>query len=238
MTTRSASAGSSAIWAAPLITSAMVPGPHMLGMVRATKAIFWLASAPQTGLARGTHAKADEGDDGATGQAQAGMEIRTDQDGGSDEEADAQGGEQIEGGHVDLAANVLTWDMPLLNPSSRVAVVGVDHGQQGQQGEKDDLEEHLGPGQMDGLGEQAGHNGPATRSIRYPQDKPRQCGACWEGSGGLLGVAWRWPRWRSQIQMPSTKTEGGQADHIVGGGPARPLHPEGDQHGVRPPKMA
>ena len=31
---------------APLITSAMVPGPHMLGMVSGTKAMLWLISTP------------------------------------------------------------------------------------------------------------------------------------------------------------------------------------------------
>ena len=125
----------------------------MLGMVRGTKAIFWLASTPQTGLAREQHAKADEGDDEATGQAQAGNgDPEQIQDGGSDEEADAQGGEQIEGGHVDLAANVLAGHA-LLNPSSRVAVVGgLTMGSRASKARKTTWKNIVDLGQMDGLG--------------------------------------------------------------------------------------
>ncbi|MNC42788.1 hypothetical protein D3C75_916150 [compost metagenome] len=53
MTKRLYSSGSSAIWAAPLITRAMVPGPHMLGMVSGTKAMLWLMSTPADWLGAG-----------------------------------------------------------------------------------------------------------------------------------------------------------------------------------------
>ncbi len=90
------------------------------------------------GLAGGgeQHAKTDKADDEAARQAQPrNGDPEQIQDGGADEEGDAEGAEEIDGSQIDLAAHMLARH-PLAQPQQQSGRGGrVDHGQQCQQGE-------------------------------------------------------------------------------------------------------
>ncbi|MNO77014.1 hypothetical protein D3C76_681090 [compost metagenome] len=148
------------------------------------------------GLAGGgeQHAKTDEGDDEATGQPQAGNgDPEQIQDGGADEEADAEGGEQIDGGQVDLAAYVLTGHALAQSQQQGRRGGGIDHGQQREQGDEYDLEKHLAPrggwkttGPDAGLALRGGYSTAARLNIAGTKG-PRQSGA--RSCQAVCGVA-------------------------------------------------
>ena len=89
------------------------------------------------------HTKADKADDEATTQAQTGDgDPEQIQDRGADEEADAEQNKQVDGRHIDLAADPLAGH-PLAQPQQQGGGSRwIDHGQQPEEGEKQHLQEH------------------------------------------------------------------------------------------------